>query len=317
MCFARSFPAKQSPPPPSCRRRSRCRRADTPAGDRVTLLHRARRRPAAAATASAPRSRRGTAGYAPDRRQPLSSVDSTLHRLLLIELLVTVAVLAGLAALGLWVIRIGLRPLAGSGQTAATIAAGDLSQRVEPARSQTEVGRLGRALNAMLDQIEALRTERSCAASSPTPRTSCGRRSPPYAPTPSCSGAAPPRGRRISSGRWRGSPGSPSGCASSSTTCSCSRGSTRAGRSRRSRSTWPRSSARRSRRGTCRRAGSPDRALRRAGDRDRRRGTAPADARQPARERPDAHAGRHARLGRARARRRPRGPDRHRPRARD
>ena len=40
-------------------------------------------------------------------------------------------------------------------ETADAIAAGDLSRRVEQADERTEVGRLGRALNAMLGQIEA------------------------------------------------------------------------------------------------------------------------------------------------------------------
>jgi two-component system, OmpR family, sensor kinase len=84
----------------------------------------------------------------------LEDVYSTLHRLLLIEVLVTLAVLAGIAGLGLWVVRVGLRPLRAIEATAATIAAGDLSQRVERAEPRTEVGRLGLSLNAMLAQIE-------------------------------------------------------------------------------------------------------------------------------------------------------------------
>jgi two-component system OmpR family sensor kinase len=84
----------------------------------------------------------------------LEGVYSTLHRLLLIEVLVTLAVLAGIAGLGLWVVRVGLRPLRAIEATAATIAAGDLSQRVERAEPRTEVGRLGLSLNAMLAQIE-------------------------------------------------------------------------------------------------------------------------------------------------------------------
>jgi two-component system OmpR family sensor kinase len=84
----------------------------------------------------------------------LHDVDSTLHRLLLIELLVTAAVLAALAAGGMWVVRLGLRPLDAIGETAAAIAAGDLSRRVEREDERTEVGRLGGALNAMLAQIE-------------------------------------------------------------------------------------------------------------------------------------------------------------------
>ena len=86
---------------------------------------------------------------------PLDDVDATLQRLLAIELLVTAAVLAALAALGLWVVRLGLRPLDEIGATAAAIAGGDLSRRVERAEERTEVGRLGLALNAMLARIEA------------------------------------------------------------------------------------------------------------------------------------------------------------------
>jgi two-component system OmpR family sensor kinase len=51
-------------------------------------------------------------------------------------------------------VRIGLRPLERIGVTAGAIAGGDLSRRVEPATSKTEVGRLGLALNRMLDRLE-------------------------------------------------------------------------------------------------------------------------------------------------------------------
>ena len=84
----------------------------------------------------------------------LHNVDDTLHRLFLIELFVTLAVLAGLVGLGLWVVRIGLRPLREIERTAAAIGAGDLSRRVERADPSTEIGRLGLSLNAMLGQIE-------------------------------------------------------------------------------------------------------------------------------------------------------------------
>jgi two-component system OmpR family sensor kinase len=85
----------------------------------------------------------------------LADVDATLRRLLLIMLLVTAGVLGALATLGLWVVRLGLRPLDAIGETAAAIADGDLSRRVERAESRTEVGRLGIALNAMLGHIES------------------------------------------------------------------------------------------------------------------------------------------------------------------
>jgi two-component system, OmpR family, sensor kinase len=86
---------------------------------------------------------------------PLDDVDATLQRLLLIMLLVTVLVLGALAALGLWVVQLGLKPLDAVEETAAAIAAGDLTRRVEHAEPRTEVGRLGLALNSMLGQIES------------------------------------------------------------------------------------------------------------------------------------------------------------------
>jgi two-component system OmpR family sensor kinase len=85
----------------------------------------------------------------------LRDVDGTLHRLLWIESLVTGLVLAGIVVVGLWVVRLSLRPLDAIGATAAAIAGGELSRRIERADDRTEVGRLGLALNAMLAQIEA------------------------------------------------------------------------------------------------------------------------------------------------------------------
>jgi two-component system OmpR family sensor kinase len=85
---------------------------------------------------------------------PLSDTLGTLHRLLLVELLASIAVLVAAGALALWLVRVGLRPLREIGDTAGAIAAGDLSRRVERADDSTEVGRLGLSLNAMLGQIE-------------------------------------------------------------------------------------------------------------------------------------------------------------------
>ena len=92
---------------------------------------------------------------------PLSDVMSTLGRLLLIELIVTVAVLAGLGALAWWLVWRELRPLEGMAAAAGRIAAGDLGERVAPAEPRTEVGRLGLALNAMLEQIERAFAQRA------------------------------------------------------------------------------------------------------------------------------------------------------------
>jgi two-component system OmpR family sensor kinase len=52
-------------------------------------------------------------------------------------------------------VRASLHPLTDIEQTAQAIASGDLSRRVPDRDPRTEVGRLGRSLNAMLSQIEA------------------------------------------------------------------------------------------------------------------------------------------------------------------
>jgi two-component system OmpR family sensor kinase len=91
---------------------------------------------------------------------PLTEVVGTLHRLLVVEILGALAVLILVGALAWWLVRMGLRPLQTMGETAGAIAAGDLSQRVTPAEDDTEVGRLGLALNAMLGQIEEAFRER-------------------------------------------------------------------------------------------------------------------------------------------------------------
>jgi two-component system OmpR family sensor kinase len=96
---------------------------------------------------------------------PLTEVDRTLSRLLVVEALVIGGVLLALAVLAWWLVRLGLRPLDRMAATADAIAAGDLSRRVEPADERTEVGRLGLALNAMLHQIEKAFGERAASES--------------------------------------------------------------------------------------------------------------------------------------------------------
>jgi two-component system, OmpR family, sensor kinase len=85
---------------------------------------------------------------------PLTDLEQTLRRLIGIELVAASAVLLFLALLSLAVVRLGLMPLERIAATAGDIAGGDLSRRVEPAEPETEIGRLGLALNAMLAQIE-------------------------------------------------------------------------------------------------------------------------------------------------------------------
>ena len=91
---------------------------------------------------------------------PLREATQTLHRLLLVEGLVITAILLLLAAVAWIVVRIGLLPLDRMGHTAGAIAGGDLSHRVRDIDPRTEVGRLGIALNAMLDRLEGAFAER-------------------------------------------------------------------------------------------------------------------------------------------------------------
>jgi two-component system, OmpR family, sensor kinase len=78
-----------------------------------------------------------------------------------IDLLVSGAVIIILAIVGVAVVRASLRPLTDIEETAAAIAAGDLSERVPDRDPRTEVGRLGRSLNVMLSQIETAFRDRT------------------------------------------------------------------------------------------------------------------------------------------------------------
>jgi two-component system OmpR family sensor kinase len=97
---------------------------------------------------------------APDDRTIIVAVSmgdfyNAMQRLVWAEVIVTGTVLVGLGVAGWWIVRAELRPLDAMARTAGAIAAGDLSQRVEPTNPRTEVGRLSEALNSMLTQIEA------------------------------------------------------------------------------------------------------------------------------------------------------------------
>jgi two-component system, OmpR family, sensor kinase len=87
--------------------------------------------------------------------QPLTDQDSTLHTLFLTELAVTAAALVLALLGGWWLVRLGLKPLEDVEATADSIAAGDLDRRVPGAEQSTEVGRLARALNVMLERIQS------------------------------------------------------------------------------------------------------------------------------------------------------------------
>ena len=181
-------PDRDRPGPPAARRRPRRRpagrhlrraadgRQDLPRGLRLRAERRRlaedpeeahRRRadrpsPATAATTTA------TASSPPPSGQgevavvavPLNDAYETLSRLVLVEGLVIVGILLVLAAVAWVVVRNSLLPLDRIGHTAGRIAGGDLSHRVEATDERTEVGRVGVALNRMLDRLEQAFTER-------------------------------------------------------------------------------------------------------------------------------------------------------------
>jgi signal transduction histidine kinase len=85
---------------------------------------------------------------------PISNISNTLGQLLLLEVFVTAGALVGAVILGLWLVRIGLRPLRDVVRTAEVIAEGDLMHRVPNANMRTEVGHVATALNVMLERIQ-------------------------------------------------------------------------------------------------------------------------------------------------------------------
>lgn len=84
----------------------------------------------------------------------VTNVYRTIGRLIGIDLIVSLIIILVLAVVGIALVRTSLRPLTEIERTAEAIAAGDLTRRVPDRDARTEVGRLGRSLNAMLSQIE-------------------------------------------------------------------------------------------------------------------------------------------------------------------
>ncbi len=84
----------------------------------------------------------------------LSDVQSTVRALTWSQVGIGLAVLLVLGVAGFWVVHRSLRPLVEVERTAAAIAAGQLDRRVPRRDPRTEVGRLSRALNGMLAQIQ-------------------------------------------------------------------------------------------------------------------------------------------------------------------
>ena len=85
----------------------------------------------------------------------LGTVNATIGRLIEIDVIASLVIMTALAMAGVAAVRGSLRPLTDMEHTARAIAAGDLSRRVPDRDPRTEVGSLGRSLNAMLTQIES------------------------------------------------------------------------------------------------------------------------------------------------------------------
>ena len=85
---------------------------------------------------------------------PLREVEDSIGVLARALVLVGVVVLGGMLLVGWLIIRRDLRPLEQMTGTAERISAGDLSSRVGVRDDGSEVGRLGHAFDAMLDQIQ-------------------------------------------------------------------------------------------------------------------------------------------------------------------
>ena len=142
---------------------------------------------------------------------------STLQDVELTEIIVFSAALVLTGLLGTGFVRLSLRPLRRVAATATRVtelplASGQvtLPDRVPDANPRTEVGQVGAAFNRMLGHVEAALARRAssepgCAASPPTPATSCAPRWPPSAATPNWRCATPARSPARSSTRCAGS----------------------------------------------------------------------------------------------------------------
>jgi two-component system OmpR family sensor kinase len=86
----------------------------------------------------------------------LSQIDTTMGFLRLAILLAGLIVLAVVVATGVWIARLGLRPIAEVTEVADAITAGDRTRRVTRAQRRTEAGKLAQAFNLMLDEQHSL-----------------------------------------------------------------------------------------------------------------------------------------------------------------
>ncbi|ANS80152.1 Osmosensitive K+ channel histidine kinase KdpD [Serinicoccus hydrothermalis] len=85
---------------------------------------------------------------------PLDEVDSTVRQLAFLTFVIGLTTMVLVGVLGWFAVRRAFRPLSRMEDTAAAIAAGDLTRRIPPPGARDEVGSLSESLNAMLAHIE-------------------------------------------------------------------------------------------------------------------------------------------------------------------
>lgn len=85
---------------------------------------------------------------------PLDTVDGATSKILWLNAVLLTVTVVALLALGRWVVRLGLLPLTRMESTAQDITAGRLDLRLPDTDPRTEIGRLGKVLNSMLDRLQ-------------------------------------------------------------------------------------------------------------------------------------------------------------------
>jgi two-component system, OmpR family, sensor kinase len=85
---------------------------------------------------------------------PMSDVESTVNQVIRLSVVVGAATLVAVALLAWFAVRRAFRPLTRIEDTAAAIAAGDLTRRIPQRNANDEVASLSRSLNQMLARIE-------------------------------------------------------------------------------------------------------------------------------------------------------------------
>lgn len=85
---------------------------------------------------------------------PLREADAAIGRLTRTLLLAGVVIASVLAALFLWIQRLGIAPIGRLVRTAEAVTSGNRTQRAVDTDPRTETGKLGIAFNVMLDEID-------------------------------------------------------------------------------------------------------------------------------------------------------------------